>query len=118
MPGIDFQRLRTDVTMEQVLTLLGFTPTHLSGDQWRGPCLIHGSSSPQSKTFSVNVRLGRYHYHKYHHRGNVLELWAEIRRLDLHAAAIDLCNTLGIDIPWVHRWQPTGTTEKTLFSGV
>jgi hypothetical protein len=39
MPGIDFHRLRQEITMEQVLTLLGFEPSQRTGDQWYVPCL-------------------------------------------------------------------------------
>ena len=48
MPGIDFDRLRTQITMEQVLDLLGFKPCQRTGDQWYGalsPARIHAQSS-------------------------------------------------------------------------
>ena len=64
MPGIDFDRLRREITMAEVLNLLGFQPTQRRGDQWHGPCPVHGSSCAHSRTFSVNVALGRYHCHK------------------------------------------------------
>ena len=38
MPGVDFERIRAVVTMEQVLNLLGFEPTSRSGSQWYGSC--------------------------------------------------------------------------------
>ena len=31
MPGVDFDKLRTEITMEQVLNLLGFEPSRRSG---------------------------------------------------------------------------------------
>ena len=37
MPGVDFNRLRAEITMEQVLDLLGFQPSQRTGDQWYGP---------------------------------------------------------------------------------
>ena len=33
MPGVDFNVLRTEITMEQVLNQLGFQPTSRSGNQ-------------------------------------------------------------------------------------
>ena len=61
MPGVDFRWLRERIAMQDVLQLLQFEPTFRRGDQWRGPCPVHGSRNPRSRSFSVNVRLGRYH---------------------------------------------------------
>jgi len=40
MPGLDFQRLRSEIPMTEVLELLGFVATNGSGDQLYGPCWI------------------------------------------------------------------------------
>ena len=104
MPGIDFDRLRREITMEQVLNLLGFEPSPRTGDQWYGRCPLHESAAGRSRPFSVNVALGRYYCHKCHSHGNQLELWAAFTRLPLHPAMIDLCRLLGREVPWIHRW--------------
>ena len=104
MPGIDFERLRREITMAEVLNLLGFQPTQRRGDQWHGPCPVHGSTSARSRTFSVNVALGRYRCHKCRSRGNQLELWAAVLKQQLHPAMIDLCRALGREVPWIRRW--------------
>ena len=104
MPGIDFDRLRREITMVEVLNLLGFHPTQRRGDQWHGPCPVHGSTSARSRTFSVNVTLGRYHCHKCRSRGHQLELWAAVLKQQLHPAMIRLCHALGREVPWIHRW--------------
>ena len=57
MEGVDFNALRTEIEMEEVLNQLGFVGVSQSGDQLRGPCLVHSSSSRQSRTFSVNCEL-------------------------------------------------------------
>jgi DNA primase len=104
MPGIDFHRLRREVSMEHVLHYLGFAPTRRSGNQLHGPCPVHGSTSVGSRSLSVNLELGRYYCHKCHSHGNQLELWAAVHRLPLYQAAQDLCRALGRDIPWIERW--------------
>ena len=104
MAGVDFNVLREEITMEQVLNQIGFTPSSRSGNQWHGPCPVHGSTSKSSGTFSVNVDTGRYYCHKCHSRGNQLELWAAVQELPLYEAAIELCRALGRDVPWVQRW--------------
>jgi len=104
MPGVDFHRLRSEVTMEQVLGLLGFVPTKRSGAQWYGRCPLAECGVRPSRSFSVNVGLGRYHCHRCRSRGNALELWTAATNLPLHQAAIDLCQQLGRDVPWIRRW--------------
>jgi DNA primase len=104
MAGIDFSALRNTITMEEVLGKIGFEPVRRAGDQLHGPCLVHGSSSPQSTTFSVNLRMGRYYCHKCQSQGNQLELWAAVRKLAIYDAAVDLCRVLGCDVPWIKRW--------------
>ena len=104
MPGVDFEVLRNEITMEQVLHALSFEPTTRSGVQWHGACPVHGSQSARSRSFSVNVETGRYHCHKCASQGNQLELWAAVKKLSVYEAAVDLCRTLGRDIPWITRW--------------
>jgi DNA primase len=104
MPGVNFERVRTEITMEQVLDLLGFEPAHRSGKQWSGRCPLHESRSGHRHSFSVNVAQGRYFCHGCRSHGNQLELWAAATKLPLHQAAIDLCHRLGCDIPWIRRW--------------
>ena len=104
MPGVDFNLLRAEITMEQVLDQLGFHPTSRSGNQLHGPCPVHGSTSERSRTFSVNLATGRYHCHKCDSHGNQLELWAAVQELPMYQAAMDLCRVLGRDVPWIKRW--------------
>jgi hypothetical protein len=64
VPGVDFGRVRALVTMEQVLSLLGFEPSSRSGSQWYGSCPLHESGpGRRHRCFSVNVALGRYYCH-------------------------------------------------------
>ena len=95
MPGIDFDRLRREIPMEQVLDLVNFRPFHRTDPQWYGACPLHDSTSRRPRFFSVNVAIRRYHCHKCHSKGNQLDLWAAATKLLLHPAAIDLCRALG-----------------------
>jgi DNA primase len=104
MPGVNYSLIRGQIKIEAVLQLLQFEATDERGDQWRGPCPVHGSKNPRSRSFSVNVRLGRYHCFACGSYGHALELWAAARRLNLHAAAVELCQLLRIDVPWMRRW--------------
>lgn len=106
MPGVDFHRLRAEITIAQVLGAMRFTPTRQVGDQWYGACPLHerAPGPPRRSSFSVNVAIGRYHCHECHRHGNQLELWAAFIRQPLYPAAIQLCRQLGIEVPWITRW--------------
>ena len=104
MPGVDFDRVRAEITMEQVLSLLGFRPSNRSGEQWYGVCPLHESRPGRRRSFSVNLAISRYYCHRCHSHGNQLELWAVAKKLPLHEAAVDLCQRLGHDVPWIRRW--------------
>ena len=104
MPGVDFNVLRAEVSMIEVLNQLGFQPTSRLGSQLHGPCPVHGSTSGKSRSFSVNLEKGRYYCHKCQSQGNQLELWAAVHKLSFYDAAVDLCRALGREIPQVTRW--------------
>jgi DNA primase len=106
MPGVNFAVLREQLAMADVLRLLQFVPSRVRGEQLRGACPVHESCDrrdPRSRSFSVNLRLGRYQCFRCGSRGNALELWAAARGVSLYAAAIELCESFGIDVPWIKR---------------
>ena len=104
MPGVDFNVLRREITMQQVLDEIGFRPTHREGDQLRGPCPVHGSTSKHSRAFSVNLSEGRYYCHRCKSHGNQLELYAAVENTTVYQAAVNLCQVLGRNVPWIKRW--------------
>jgi hypothetical protein len=104
MPGVDFHAVRSMVSMAQVLDLVGFAGHPSPRGQLRGPCPIHGSRGPRSRCFSVHIGRNAYQCFKCGSSGNQLDLWAAVRKTDLHAAAVDLCQKLHLDVPWIHKW--------------
>ena len=56
MPGIRYAEVRAGVTIAEVLDLLGFVAGATSRDQVRGPCPVHRSTAPSSRSFSANRR--------------------------------------------------------------
>lgn len=93
MPGIDYHQLRQQVSMREVLDLIGFHPSWRRGPQLRGRCPIPDCSSTLRRTFSVHLVRQVYHCFACRSHGNSLDLWAAVRRLPLHEAALDLCRT-------------------------
>jgi transposase len=95
-PKVDFAFLRQQVNMEQVLQQLGLLQTLRGrGHQRRGPCPIHAQGNDSQPTFSAH--LGRGLFQCFHAtcgaQGNVLDLWAAVRKLPLYEAALDLAET-------------------------
>jgi hypothetical protein len=100
---IDFKAIRSQVTIGQVLELLRWNHRSRNGPQLRGPCPIHLSKSPKSRTFAVNIQRSVWYCHKCNDGGNQLDLWAAATGLkdDPYGAAIELCEKLGIQIPYL-----------------
>jgi DNA primase len=101
--GVDFQTLRSRVSIEQVLHLLDFVSTEVRGDQVRGGCPIHGSARSYSRSFSANFRKNTFRCFKCQRQGNQLDLWAAATGQSLYDAAIDLCAKLSLPVPRVER---------------
>ena len=103
MAGIDYAELRAVVTIAQVLELAGFVASEASGDQVRGPCPVHRSSTASSRSFSANLRKNTFRCFRCGAAGNQLDLWVAVTKLPLHAAAKDLCSRLGVVVPLIRR---------------
>jgi putative transposase len=98
-PLLDFAAVRAAVTMAAVLGLLGFQPRTTQGDQQRGPCPLHGSTSGTSRCFSAHIGKHTFHCFKCGRSGNALDLWGQATRQSPYDAAVDLCQRLGLPLP-------------------
>jgi DNA primase len=101
MPSLDFQAIREAVSISQVLEIVGFVAAEQSGDQVRGPCPVHGSTSPASRSLSANLRRNTFQCFKCGAKGNQLDLYAAITGLPIHEAALQLCEKAGVDLQQV-----------------
>jgi len=101
VPGIQFAEVRARIALADVLDLLGFVPCEFSGDQVRGPCPIHHSISPLSRSFSANLKRHIYRCFKCGSCGNQLDLYASSTGLSLFEATIELCEKLHREVPWM-----------------
>lgn len=115
MRGIDFSQIKQLISMDDVLHLIQWKPLRASGRQERGRCPIHGASE-KSRSFSVDRRGNRFQCFSCGAKGNQLDLYAKVRRLDVYSAALDLCRRLSIDIPYQdRREQRRGTSAVPLW---
>jgi DNA primase len=99
MPGIDFVLLRRQISLTQVLNLVGFTATTRRGPQLRGPCPVHGSKSPRSRSFAAHVEKNCWHCFRCGAGGNALDLYLAVTKLPVYEGALELCARLGISAP-------------------
>ena len=111
MPAIDFAKIRSLVSLAQVLDLVGFVAQErtVDHDQVRGPCPIHGSKTGKSRSFSAQLSKNMFQCFKCGAAGNQLDLWVAATKQDIFPAAHDLCRRLNIEIPLLR-------TQKTFSS--
>jgi len=99
MPGIDFVLLRRQISLTQVLDLIGFTATTQRGPQWRGPCPVHKSASPRSRSFAAQVEKNCWHCFRCGAGGNALDLYLAVTKLPAYEGALELCARLHVPVP-------------------
>jgi DNA primase len=99
MPGIDFVLLRRQISLTQVLNLVGFTATTRRGPQLRGPCPVHGSKSPRSRSFAAHVEKNCWHCFRCGAGGNALDLYLAVTKLPVYEGALELCTRLRVPVP-------------------
>jgi len=100
MPGIDYQQLRAQVTIEQVLRLIPFHPSQQHGVALRGPCPIHDPSPSFDRScFSVNLQRNMFRCFGCGAKGNQLDLWRLLCKRPLYEATCHLCQQLNIAPP-------------------
>jgi transposase len=96
---LDFARLRQQISIEQALRELHWWDCLKGhGAQRRGPCPIHEPSSTHGRCFSVNLEKNVFQCFDASCRlkGNVLDLWAQSRRLSIPQAAEDLAQRFNV----------------------
>jgi len=103
--------------MARVLELLGFVAHGVTGEQLRGPCPVHRSQSPRSRSFSVHLARGVCRCFKCGFVGNQIQLWAALNEMTVYEAAMDLCQQAGVEVPWIERWYPREKTPSSLPHG-
>src|SRR5260370_10976 len=107
MPGIHFAAVRAMIPLADVLKLVGFVPCETAGDRVRGPCPVHHSTAPTSRSFSANLKRHIYKCFTCGASGNQLDLYAAVTGQRLFEASIALCDPLHHEIPWMQEAKPS-----------
>jgi len=98
--SIDYAYLRSQITMERMLSHLGhFSRLRGSGSERRGPCPLHTDTRARSRDFSVNLDKNIYQCFdpECRSKGNVLDFWKSLHKLPLHQAAKHLAQTFHLN---------------------
>jgi DNA primase len=111
MPLIDFRQARSEVRLAVVLELLGWRCRERHGEQVRGPCPIHGSSAPRSRSFSAHLGRNVWQCFRCGASGNALELWARVSGEALYRATVELYRRMGRTPPLVPA-TPSGAAQE------
>ncbi len=115
MPLVDLRQARREIRLSWVFGLLGWQPREQRGEQVRGACPLHGSTSPRSRSFSAHLGRGVWHCFGCEASGNALELWAQATGQCLYRAVLDLYDRLGQEVPWLGPVGPaTSAQEKKM----
>jgi DNA primase len=99
MPGIDYTLLRQQLRLAPVLDLVGFTATSRQGPQMRGPCPVHRSTTPRSRSFAAHLEKHCWHCFGCGAGGNALDLYLAVTRLPVYEGALELCARLQLPVP-------------------
>jgi DNA primase len=99
MPLLDFRQARQEIRLAEVLRLLDWRARARSGAQVRGPCPVHGSTSPGSRSFSAHLGRNLWRCFVCNASGNALDLWARATNQELYPALQVLYQQLGRPVP-------------------
>jgi transposase len=98
-PYINFDHLKQQLSLAQVLDQLGLTARlRGTGPQRRCACPLHRGDA-RGRTFSVNLTHNVFQCFDQTcgHKGDVIDLWAAVHGVSLRAAALDLVRTFGLE---------------------
>jgi DNA primase len=116
MPSIDYDSVKRTYPLMAYLTAMGWVANHHEGDWWTGPCPLHGHPNNRSRSFHVHEQFNGWHCHVCKVGGSVLDLSMRLKRLSITDAALDVCQTLGLPVPYlsnrVRKPRPTRNGEE------
>jgi transposase len=104
--ALDFAHIKAQLSVQHVLAQLGLSAALRGrGHQRRGPCPVHGHG--QGRTFSVHLDKNVFQCFdpSCGIKGDVIDLWAALKKLPLRQAALDLVATF--------RLEPTPPAPRT-----
>lgn len=93
MPSLDFESIKRAITIDEVMSLIGWKGQLEPRGTERGPCPVHGSKNPKSRSFCVTGQ--EWYCHGCKQGGGVLELYRLVCQKPIYEATLELCERLG-----------------------
>lgn len=93
MAFLDIPAIKTEATLARLLDKIGWRPTSSVAGERRGPCPIHASNSPRSRSFAVKGEA--WYCHKCKTGGDVIDLWRALHPGPLYESIVSLVADLG-----------------------
>jgi hypothetical protein len=112
MPLIDLRQARSEIRLALVLQLPGWRARECRGEQVRGPCPVHGSASPRSRSFSAHPGRNVWRCFRCEASGNALDLWARATGQGLYPAVLELYRRLARAVPRLGPAQPPAPGKR------
>jgi DNA primase len=103
MPSIDYSAVKTLVTLDRALGILGWRPNQDDGYEWRGYCPKHALPNDHSKSFWCRPKAGWWYCHVCKRGGSVIDLYMMVHGFTVREAAIELCARAGLTVPYIAR---------------
>jgi hypothetical protein len=107
--SIDYAFLREQITLEQILKHLGWLDRFAGrGAQRYGSCPFHAAKRAGSRSLCINLKkhVFRCCNPTCQAHGNALDFWANVHRLPLYEAAIQLAETFHLQTCRIEKRQP------------
>jgi hypothetical protein len=101
MPLINFTEVKRCVNAHDVIRVLGLRRTEVSGKEWRGPCPLHEDQDRRERCLNIHLDSNRFYCFWCHKNGDMLELYSLAEQPDVYKAALELCEKVGLPVPWL-----------------
>jgi DNA primase len=95
-----------------VLELLDWRARERRGNQVRGPCPVHRSTSSRRRSLSAHLGRGMWQCFVCGASGNALDLWARATGQELYPAVLALYRRLGWEVPRLGPAKPPANDDK------
>jgi transposase len=98
-PWLDFAHVKSQLPIQRVLEHLDlFAQMRGRGSQWRGPCPVHGQGKGRTFSVQLDANLFQCFDKKCAIKGDIIDLWAAVKGLNLRDAALDLARLFNLEL--------------------
>lgn len=98
MRPVDFQEVQKLVSLDMVLGWINWRPLFRDRGGRRGPCPIHKGDDPTSRSFTAKGN--EWFCWKCRVGGGQIQLYATLYGMKPLAAAVEMCQRAGLDVPY------------------